>query len=64
MPDDCRHCPYKVSESTPDDACPFNSLYWPFLMRHGDLLRSNQRMGMVYKNLDRMTGAKQGALWK
>jgi hypothetical protein len=23
-------------------------------MRHGDLLRGNQRMGMIYKNLDRM----------
>ncbi|MGY3173891.1 deoxyribodipyrimidine photolyase-like uncharacterized protein [Pseudomonas sp. TE12234] len=33
-------------------------------MRHGDLLRSNQRMGMVYKNLDQMTEAKQEALWK
>lgn len=68
MSDCCRHCAYKVSESTTDDACPFNSLYWHFLMRHGDLLRSNQRMGMgmgmVYKNLDRMTEAKQEALWK
>jgi deoxyribodipyrimidine photolyase-related protein len=64
MSDYCRHCAYKVSESTTDDACPFNSLYWHFLMRHGDLLRSNQRMGMVYKNLDRMTEAKQEALWK
>lgn len=32
-------------------------------MRHGDLLRGNQRMGMVYKNLDRMTESKQQALW-
>ncbi|MCK8688295.1 cryptochrome/photolyase family protein, partial [Pseudomonas umsongensis] len=46
-----------------DDACPFNSLYWHFLMRHADLLRGNQRMGMVYKNLDRMTESKQQALW-
>ena len=64
MSDYCRHCAYKVSESTTDDACPFNSLYWHFLMRHGDLLRSNQRMSMVYKNLDRMTEPKQQALWE
>ncbi|WP_416739570.1 cryptochrome/photolyase family protein [Pseudomonas sp. NFX71] len=63
MSDYCRNCAYKVSESTTDDACPFNSLYWHFLIRHGDLLRSNQRMGMVYKNLDRMTESKQQALW-
>jgi len=63
MSDYCRNCAYKVGESTTDDACPFNSLYWHFLMRHGDLLRGNQRMGMVYKNLDRMTESKQQALW-
>ncbi|MFP0199107.1 cryptochrome/photolyase family protein, partial [Pseudomonas sp. PHC1] len=64
MSDYCRHCAYKVSESKTDDACPFNSLYWHFLIRHGDLLHSNQRMGMVYKNLHRMSEAKQEALWK
>lgn len=64
MSDYCAGCAYKVSESTTDDACPFNSLYWHFLMRHGDLLRRNQRLGMVYKNLDRMTEPKQQALWQ
>ncbi|MBC8997298.1 cryptochrome/photolyase family protein [Pseudomonas sp. N40(2020)] len=64
MSDYCRGCAYKVSESTADNACPFNALYWHFLMRHGDLLRSNQRMGMMYKNLDRMPEAKQQALWQ
>ena len=33
-------------------------------MRHGDLLRGNQRMGMIYKNLDRMPEPKQQALWQ
>ena len=59
----CNDCTYKVSESTTDNACPFNSLYWHFLMRHSDDLRSNQRMGMIYKNLDRMDDTKQKALW-
>ncbi|MBX9409402.1 cryptochrome/photolyase family protein [Pseudomonas baetica] len=64
MSDYCRGCAYKVSESTADNACPFNALYWHFLMRHGDLLRGNQRMSMMYKNLDRMPQAKQQALWQ
>jgi len=64
MSDYCRGCAYKVSESTTDDACPFNSLYWHFLMRHGDRLRGNQRMSMIYKNLDRMPESKQQALWQ
>ncbi|MET0124718.1 MAG: cryptochrome/photolyase family protein [Pseudomonas caspiana] len=60
----CGDCAYKVTESTADNACPFNSLYWHFLMRHSNLLRGNQRMGMLYKNLDRMPEAKQEALWQ
>lgn len=64
MSDYCRDCAYKVSESTTEDACPFNALYWHFLMRHGDLLRGNQRMGMVYKNLGRMPDLKQQELWQ
>ncbi|MBK3438321.1 cryptochrome/photolyase family protein [Pseudomonas sp. MF7448] len=64
MSDYCRGCAYKVSESTTDDACPFNALYWHFLIRHSDRLRSNHRMGMQYKNLDRMPESKQQALWQ
>lgn len=64
MSDYCRACAYKVSESTKGDACPFNSLYWHFLMRHGDRLHGNQRMAMIYKNLDRMDESKQQALWQ
>lgn len=64
MSDYCRGCAYKVSESTADNACPFNALYWHFLMRHGEQLRGNQRMAMMYKNLDRMPSAKQEALWQ
>jgi deoxyribodipyrimidine photolyase-related protein len=64
MSDYSGSCAYKVKESTTEDACPFNSLYWHFVMRHSNLLRANQRMGMVYKNLDRMTEAKQDALWQ
>jgi deoxyribodipyrimidine photolyase-related protein len=64
MSDYCRGCAYKVSESTTDDACPFNSLYWHFLMRHREVLRGNQRMSMIYRNLDRMADFKQHALWQ
>jgi deoxyribodipyrimidine photolyase-related protein len=64
MSDYCRGCAYKVTESTTEDACPFNALYWHFLMRHGDLLRRNQRMAIIYKNLDRMAEPKQQALWE
>lgn len=64
MSDYCRSCVYKVSESTTENACPFNALYWHFIMRHGELLRGNPRMGMTYKNLDRLSESKRDALWQ
>lgn len=64
MSDYCRSCVYKVSESTTDNACPFNALYWHFLLRHRDILRQNPRMNLTYKNLERMTDARQQALWQ
>ena len=60
----CGDCAYKVSDSTGEQACPFNALYWHFLMRHRQQLGGNQRLAMVYKNLARMPDAKQQALWQ
>jgi deoxyribodipyrimidine photolyase-related protein len=64
MSDYCGDCHYKVSESTSERACPFNALYWHFLMRHRPQLRGNHRLGMVYRNLERMDEARQQALWQ
>jgi deoxyribodipyrimidine photolyase-related protein len=40
-------------------ACPFNLLYWDFLMRNEDKLSGNPRMGMPYRNLARMDTARK-----
>ena len=63
MSDYCSGCSYKVSEQTGAKACPFNALYWHFIMRHREQLNGNPRMGLVYRNLQRMPEAKQQALW-
>lgn len=63
MSDYCNGCAYRADESTTENACPFNALYWHFLMRHRERLQGNPRMGMVYRNLARMSEAKQQALW-
>ncbi|WP_341707797.1 cryptochrome/photolyase family protein [Halopseudomonas sp.] len=60
----CSGCSYKVSEQTGARACPFNALYWHFIIRHREQLSSNPRMGLVYRNLQRMPEAKQQALWE
>lgn len=55
MGDHCRHCVYKPSETLGERACPFNALYWDFLVRHRGQLESNPRMKMMYRNVDRMS---------
>ena len=54
MSDYCRSCRFDVKKKAGPDACPFNYLYWDFLIRNRDLLCGNPRLGMIYKTLDRM----------
>ncbi|MCR9076488.1 MAG: cryptochrome/photolyase family protein, partial [bacterium] len=51
----CKHCRFDVNKKTGDDACPFNAMYWAFLRRNRSRLEGNRRMGLVLKNLDRMS---------
>lgn len=50
----CQHCAYRPDVRTGAQACPFTTLYWDFLIRHRDMFRSNPRMSLAYKNLDKM----------
>ncbi len=63
MSDYCGSCAYKVAESTGARACPFNALYWHFLIRHREQLGGNPRLALTYKNLERMPEARREALW-
>jgi deoxyribodipyrimidine photolyase-related protein len=58
----CKNCRYKVAETVGDSACPFNALYWDFLERHRQKLQGNPRMGMMYRNLDRMDQERRQAI--
>jgi len=54
MSDYCGGCHYRVKEKSGDRACPFNLLYWHFLMRHRARFESNPRMAQMYRTWDRM----------
>lgn len=54
----CDNCAYKVSKKNGEGACPFNYLYWDFLIRNQDTLSDNPRLGMPYRNLARMDDDK------
>ncbi|MBT6661977.1 MAG: cryptochrome/photolyase family protein [Nitrospina sp.] len=62
MSDYCKNCNYKVSKKNGKDACPFNYLYWDFLVRNRDKLESNHRTGMMYKIYERMGEDKKQAI--
>ncbi|GAB2705041.1 cryptochrome/photolyase family protein [Mucilaginibacter koreensis] len=55
MSDYCKHCHYDYKKRHGERACPFNSLYWNFLDRNADKLKSNPRIGMAYKHLNNMS---------
>ena len=54
----CKDCHYKVKDKTGESACPFNYLYWDFLIRNRETLKSNHRMGMIYNTLNKMDETK------
>jgi len=49
----CRSCRYDPGTRNEDDSCPFNALYWDFLMRHRERLDASRRMGRVLYQIDR-----------
>jgi len=55
MSDYCKDCRYDVRQKTGDSACPFNSLYWAFMVRHRERLAANPRIGMIYRSWDRQS---------
>jgi deoxyribodipyrimidine photolyase-related protein len=51
MSDFCSGCDYDVKQKTGPHACPFNYLYWAFLLRHQHQLSGNPRLAMPYRTL-------------
>jgi len=44
MSDYCQNCAFDRKLRTGEQACPFNYLYWNFILGHEETLRSNPRM--------------------
>ncbi len=64
MSDYCGSCAYSVKEKTGEKACPFNLLYWDFLVRHREKFSNNPRMGQMYATWDRMKDDRREAVLK
>lgn len=62
MSDYCGHCRYDVKKRVGEDACPFNALYWDFLVRNRKLLGHNTRLAMPYRTWDKMAEGERTAI--
>ncbi len=51
MSDYCKDCYYDKNQRTGPQACPYNFLYWNFLLKHQENLGKNPRMARMMHNL-------------
>jgi deoxyribodipyrimidine photolyase-related protein len=62
MSDFCGDCAFDVKQKSGATACPFNRLYWAFLIRNENRLRGNPRMALPYKQVDAMPAERRQAV--
>ena len=62
MSDFCSGCAFDVKQKTGPSACPFNYLYWAFLIRQRDRLSSNPRLAIPYRTLAGWPKERQTAI--
>lgn len=62
MSDYCSSCHYDVKRKTGHGSCPFNSLYWRFMIKHRDRLAKNPRVAMLFKGWDKQSDAERNAV--
>ncbi|MGJ8621014.1 MAG: cryptochrome/photolyase family protein [Methylophilaceae bacterium] len=55
----CKNCHYDVKAKHGESACPFNYLYWHFLIQYQEKFAKNPRMAMIYSTLNKMDKTKQ-----
>jgi deoxyribodipyrimidine photolyase-related protein len=62
MSDYCAGCAYSPRLKNGPRACPFNYLYWHFLMANEARLQGIPRMGLAYRNLARLSDARRAQI--
>ncbi len=58
----CSECPFNPEKSHGEDACPFTTLYWHFLLQHEEQLSGNTRMNLQIKSLDKLDQSDRDAI--
>jgi deoxyribodipyrimidine photolyase-related protein len=58
----CAGCRFDPKMRTGEDACPFTTLYWDFLIRQRDKLSGNVRLAMPYRTLANFSDEEQATI--
>ncbi|MAL18978.1 MAG: cryptochrome/photolyase family protein [Balneola sp.] len=64
MSDYCKHCEYKISKKTGEDACPFNYLYWNFIDKQRETFSKNGRSNFMVNMFDKRDEEDKKAIWE
>jgi deoxyribodipyrimidine photolyase-related protein len=64
MGDHCAGCRFEPKERLGQDACPFNALYWNFVLEHEERLRANPRTSRAAWGLGRLGTAERESVRK
>ena len=62
MSDYCGSCVYSPKIGTGPKACPFNYLYWAFMIRNAGKLSANHRLAMPYRTIARWGEERRAAI--
>ncbi|MGP1275548.1 MAG: cryptochrome/photolyase family protein [Caulobacterales bacterium] len=59
MSNHCGKCRYDVKAKAGEKACPFNYLYWNFMIENEGRLKGNRRLGPILSNLNRFSDERR-----
>lgn len=62
MSDYCKHCEYKISKKTGEEACPFNYLYWNFIDKQRETFSQNGRANFMVNMFDKKEEEEKKAI--
>jgi deoxyribodipyrimidine photolyase-related protein len=62
MSDYCKNCAYDVKAKSGEKSCPFNRLYWYFMIENEAQLSKNPRMAMPYRTLAKMPAERRAEI--
>jgi deoxyribodipyrimidine photolyase-related protein len=58
----CGGCRFDPGQATGEDACPFTTLYWDFLLRHEQRFARHPRAAMQWRSLGRLDADQRNAI--